>query len=91
MPVTVELPGVLAPLAGGLRSIATSGATVGDVVAEVATRYPELGRRLRDEHGNPYAFVTFYLNDADIRLAGGFGAAVRDGDELVVVPAIAGG
>ncbi|MGH7701292.1 MAG: MoaD/ThiS family protein [Gemmatimonadales bacterium] len=91
MPVTIQLPGVLAPLAGGLHSISTSGATVGDVVADVATRFPALGRRLRDKQGNPYAFVTFYLNDADIRFAGGFGAAVRDGDELVVVPAIAGG
>lgn len=91
MPITIQLPGVLAPLAGGLRSIDAAGATVGQAVADIAARYPELGPRLTDGHGNPYAFVTFYLNDEDIRFVGGFSAAVRDGDELTVVPAIAGG
>ena len=91
MAVTIQLPGVLAPLAGGRRAIDASGTTVGEVVADVSARYPDLGPRLRDDKGNPYPFVTFYLNEEDIRFAGGFGAAVHDGDELVVVPAIAGG
>ena len=91
MPITLQLPGVLAPLAGGRRTIDATGATVGDVVADVSARYPELGPRLSDGKGNPYPFVTIYLNDEDIRFAGGFQTAVTDGDELVVVPAIAGG
>jgi sulfur-carrier protein len=57
----------------------------------VAERYPNLAPRLRDETGKPYPFVTFYLNDEDIRFNGGFDAPVSDGDELTVVPAIAGG
>jgi len=44
-----------------------------------------------DENGQPYPFVTFYLNDEDIRFSGGFTAAVRDGDELTIVSAVAGG
>jgi len=91
MPVTLELPVVLAKLAGGTRRIAAAGTTVGDVVADVAARYPDLAPRLRDSAGAPYPFVIFYLNDEDIRFVGGFGAAVADGDELVIVPAIAGG
>ena len=91
MPLTVHLPSVLAPLAGGARQITAAGATVGDAVDDAARRYPSLAPRLRDERGNPYPFVTFYLNDEDIRFGGGFGAAVRDGDELVIVPAVAGG
>lgn len=91
MPVTIHLPGVLADLAGGRRVLEAGGATLGGAVADVATRYPELGRRLRDETGKPYPFVTFYLNDEDARFRGGFGAPVRDGDEVTVVPAIAGG
>ncbi len=91
MPVTVHLPTVLASLAGGARAIDASGRTLGDVVADVASRYPALAPRLRDERGNPYRFVSFYLNDEDIRFHGGFAAAVQDGDEVIIVPAIAGG
>jgi molybdopterin converting factor small subunit len=90
MSVTLHLPAVLAKLADS-RAIETDGATVGEAIAGVAARYPSLAPRLRDDHGNPYAFVTFYLNDEDIRFHGGFGAALADGDELTVVPAIAGG
>jgi molybdopterin converting factor small subunit len=90
MAVTLYLPAVLAKLVDG-GPVTAAGATVGEVVGEVAARYPVLASRLRDANGAPYAFVTFYLNDEDIRLRGGFDAAVHDGDELTVVPAIAGG
>ena len=90
MSVTLVLPTVLAKLADG-QEIDASGETVGEVIAEVATRFPALAPRLRDESGNPYPYVTFYLNDEDIRFTGGFGTPVTDGDELTVVPAIAGG
>jgi molybdopterin converting factor small subunit len=90
MSVTLLLPTVLAKLADG-QEIAASGATVGAVIADVAQRFPALAPRLRDDAGNPYPFVTFYLNDEDIRFTGGFGTPVGDGDELTVVPAIAGG
>jgi sulfur-carrier protein len=93
MPVTINLPSILSKLAGGSRSLqadATAG-TVGGLVSQLADRYPNLGPRLRDDRGQPYPFVTFYLNDDDIRFSGGFAAAVRDGDEVTIVPAIAGG
>ena len=90
MAVTLFLPTVLAKLASG-QAIESTGDTVGAIVADVSTRYPNLAPRLRDERGAPYPFVTFYLNDEDIRFQGGFDAQVSDGDELTVVPAIAGG
>ena len=90
MPVTLYLPTVLAKLADR-QEIETRGATVGEAVADVATRYPSLAPRLRDDAGKPYPFVTFYLNDEDIRFQGGFDAPLADGDELTIVPAIAGG
>jgi len=90
MPVTLYLPTVLAKLADG-KAIETRGATVGEAVADVAARYPSLAPRLRDDAGKPYPFVTFYLNDEDIRFQGGFDAPLADGDELTIVPAIAGG
>lgn len=91
MPVTLNLPTVLAPLANGQRTLEASGATLGAVVDDVARRFPQLAPRLRDDAGQPYRFVTFYLNDQDSRFLGGFEAPVRDGDEVSVVPAIAGG
>ncbi|OLC01736.1 MAG: hypothetical protein AUH46_07625 [Gemmatimonadetes bacterium 13_1_40CM_70_15] len=72
MSATLQLPAVLAKLADGRRTLEVQGATLGDVVADVAQRYPGLAPRLRDE-------------------TGGFAASVRDGDEIIVVPAIAGG
>jgi molybdopterin converting factor small subunit len=91
MPVTLRLPTVLARAAGGSTVHQARGATVGEVVADVAGRYPELGSRLRDDKGQPYPYVIFYLDDEDIRFQQGFATPVGDGAEIVVVPAIAGG
>jgi molybdopterin converting factor small subunit len=91
MAVTFSLPTILARLADGQVSIEATGDTLGDVVAEIAGRYPRLAPRLRDETGGPYPFVTYYLNDEDIRFRSGFATPVRSGDEITVVAAIAGG
>ena len=91
MSITLSLPTVLARLADGQSTLKVSGATLGEVVAEVAVRYPKLAPRLRDDSGEPYPFVTFYLNDEDIRFRGGFAAPVAEGDEITIVAAVAGG
>ncbi|MGH7468172.1 MAG: MoaD/ThiS family protein [Longimicrobiales bacterium] len=91
MSIALHLPAVLSRLANGQRVLELDGDTVGDVVNDAATRFPQLAARLKDDQGQPYAFVTFYLNDDDIRLRDGFGTRVEHGDELTVVPAIAGG
>ena len=91
MHVTIHLPSVLARLADGNRVLEARGDTLGAAVLDVATRFPSLGERLRDQKGNPYPFVNYFLNDEDARFHGGFEASVRDGDEVTVVPSIAGG
>ena len=91
MSLTISLPSVLSRLTDGSRSLSASGNTVGEAVADVTRRFPSLAPRLVDDAGQPYPFVTFYLNDEDIRFHGGFDATVEDGDELTIVPAIAGG
>ena len=91
MPVTITLPSVLAPLAGGKNVHQVSAATVGEAVADLAARFPQVAPRLRDAQGAPYPYVVYYVNDDDIRFQQGFATPVRDGDEIVVVPAIAGG
>lgn len=88
---TFHLPSVLAAHIGGVRSVATTGATVDRAIDALVDQYPQLAPRLRDATGAPYPFVTFYLNDEDVRLVGGFAAAVSDGDEVTIVPAVAGG
>lgn len=91
MAVTLRIPTVLAKAAGGQTVHEARGATVGDVVADVSARHPELGTRLRDAKGEPYPYVVFYLDEEDIRFKDGFATPVNDGAEIVVVPAIAGG
>lgn len=91
MSVRLQLPKVLADLAGGVRAVEATGATVGEAIADVADRFPALAPRLRDAEGRPYEFVVFYLNDEDIRLISGFDTPVQPGDEVTIVPAVAGG
>ena len=91
MSVTLQLPNVLARLGGGQPRLSVDGATLGEVIDQVSGRFPELAPRLRDDRGEPYPFVTIYLNDDDIRFQGGFSAQVKDGDVVTVVPAVAGG
>lgn len=91
MSLTISLPSILARLTDGARVVDASGTTVGEAVSDLTTRFPSLGTRLVDEAGEPYPFVTYYLNDEDIRFTGGFRAVVRDGDELTIVSAVAGG
>lgn len=91
MSVTINLPTVLANLADGKQAIEANGTTLGEAIEDVAQRFPKLAPRLRDEAGNPYSFVTFYLNDEDIRLKSGFDTSIGDGDDVTIVPAIAGG
>lgn len=91
MPIPVRLPSALATQTGGQRKLDAEGATVGAVLDHVVERFPAVGPRLRDANGELYPFVTVYLNDQDIRFADGFSTTVRDGDEVVIVPAVAGG
>jgi molybdopterin converting factor small subunit len=91
MAISIHLPAILAPLANGTRVVDIDGPTVGAAVQALTQRYPALAPRLIDERGEQYPFVAIYLNDDDIRLVGGFAATVRDGDELAIVPAVAGG
>jgi molybdopterin converting factor small subunit len=91
--VEVLLPGALADLAGGARHLAVDlpGATLGDLLDELAVRHPLLGRRLRDETGTLRRFVNVYVDGEDVRYEGMLAAAVRDGAVVQVLPSVAGG
>jgi molybdopterin converting factor small subunit len=91
MAVTVSLPAVLARHAGGVRTHVASGSTLGDAIGSITRDYPELGVKLAHATNPSNAFVAIYVNDEDSRFLGGLTTPIRDGDEISVVSAIAGG
>jgi molybdopterin synthase sulfur carrier subunit len=91
MPLTITLPHILSALADNHRTLEASGATLGDAMDDVTRQFPALRPRLIDEAGRPRPFVAYYLNNEDIRFGGGFAASIRDGDQLTIIPAVAGG
>ncbi|MFO7311819.1 MAG: ubiquitin-like small modifier protein 1 [Bacillota bacterium] len=91
MAVRVRVPVLLRNLTGGQAEVAVEGSTVAEVLAALESRYPGVRARLYDEQGALRRYVNIYVNDKDIRTLGGEATPVKDGDELAIVPAIAGG
>ena len=90
MAIRVQIPTPMRQHTGGKAEVEATGATVQEVLDDLGKQFPGLTERLFDK-GQLKRFVNVYLNDEDIRFHGGFEAAVEDGDELTIVPAIAGG
>ena len=91
MPVQVNLPTVLRPHAGGERTVAVDGTTVGEVLSALVARYPGMSGQVIDDSGSLHKFVNIYLNDDDVRYLSGVDTAVVTSDELSILPAVAGG
>jgi molybdopterin converting factor small subunit len=91
MAVTVRLPGALRDAAGGETKLTASGKTLRDVIADIDRRHPGFASRVLDETGGLRSYVNVYIGDEDARQRGGSGAAVPDGSEVMVIPAMAGG
>ena len=90
MAIEVRIPTILRTYTGGEKAVEGSGATVGDLIADLDVRHPGLQGRIVDEKGLR-RFVNVYLNDEDIRYLDNLNTAVKDGDELSIIPAVAGG
>jgi len=91
VPVQVNLPTVLRPHAGGERTVAVDGATVGEVLTALVARYPGMTGQVIDDSGSLHKFVNVYLNDDDVRYLSGVDTPVAGADELSILPAVAGG
>jgi molybdopterin synthase sulfur carrier subunit len=91
MAVTVLIPTPLRGLTKEQETVEAEGQTIGDIVANLEKQYPGLKERLCDDNGEIRRFVNVYLNQEDIRFKEGNQTAVADGDEVSIVPAIAGG
>ncbi len=88
---TVRIPTPLRKLTKELEIVEASGSNVGEIIDDLEISYPGLKERICDEEGNIRRFVNVFLNDEDIRFLEDKSTNVKDGDELSIVPAIAGG
>jgi sulfur-carrier protein len=91
MSVRVRIPTPLRPLTGGRSQVTTSGANVAEVIAALAVDAPALRAQLLSDDGRLRSFVNLYVNGEDVRSRSGLETALADGDEIAIVPAIAGG
>ena len=91
MAIHVRIPTPLRRFTAGAEEVGASGATVGAVVNDLERQFGGIKERLCDEEGRVRRFVNIYLNGDDIRFLANLDTAVKDGDEVSIVPAIAGG
>jgi molybdopterin synthase sulfur carrier subunit len=87
----VRIPTPLRKFTGGSEEVSASGATIAPIVADMESHYPGIKERLCEADGRVRRFVNIYVNGDDIRFLSNLDTAVKDGDEVSIVPAIAGG
>lgn len=88
---TIKIPPVLRASVGGERLISASGASVGEVLRDLAASHPATAEQLFAADGELNRYVNVYLNDEDVRVLAGLDTAVSESDTLVILPAMAGG
>lgn len=91
MTARIHLPLALRPEAGGAESIEVHCATVRDALATVAARHPTIARHIFDETGTLRPHVNVFVNRSELRTLSGVATPVEPGDEIHIVPSIAGG
>lgn len=90
MDTIVRIPAALRTLTAGADEVSASGATVGDVITDLDKKHPGLRDRLLDDKG-VRRFINIYVGEEDVRFTGGLGTPLKSGDQISIVPAIAGG
>ncbi|HZP46837.1 MAG TPA: ubiquitin-like small modifier protein 1 [Candidatus Binataceae bacterium] len=91
MGIKVRVPTPLRRFTGGNDEVAAEGDSIKAVIQDLDRRHPGIGERLLDEKGELRRFVNVYLNGDDIRFLSALDSKVKDGDDISIVPAIAGG
>jgi len=91
MTITVQIPSALRRHTGGTAKVSCAAANLNDLFLTLDERFPDLKPHLRDESGQVRRFLNIYVNEEDIRFLGGPSYAFQDGDEVLLVPSIAGG
>jgi sulfur-carrier protein len=91
MAIKIRIPTPLQKLTANQPEVEIKGSNVKSALAALEEKYPGIRSRLYDEQGNLRRFINFYVNDEDIRFLKSEDTPLKDGDELSIVPAIAGG
>lgn len=91
MAVTVRIPTPLRKFTQDQADVAIEGNTIGEVINNLEAQYAGIKERIVDESGAIRRFVNVYVNEEDIRFLDGPNTPVKDGDQVTIVPAIAGG
>jgi molybdopterin synthase sulfur carrier subunit len=91
MPQKVRIPTPLRKLTNNEETVEINAATVGEAIAELQARFPGIKERLLDETGGVRRFVNVYVNEEDIRFLRNQETPLKEGDEVSIIPAIAGG
>jgi MoaD family protein len=94
MSIEVRIPTILRTYTDGQKAVEASGATLNDLIENLESNHPGIKERLIEDSEDGLTlrrFVNVYVNDEDVRFTGGLGTEVSDGDQVVVLPAVAGG
>jgi molybdopterin converting factor small subunit len=94
MAVEVRIPTILRPYTGDQKAVQATGASLSALIEDLESNHPGIKERLvetKDGEVDLRRFVNVYVNDEDVRFLGGLDAPVSDGDQVVVLPAVAGG
>jgi sulfur-carrier protein len=90
MAIEVRIPTILRTYTDGEKSVTGEGGSLGALIDDLEANHPGIKDRLIDD-GDLRRFVNVYVNDEDVRFLGGLEATLSDGDQIVVLPAVAGG
>ena len=91
MSIKVRIPTPLMKLTNNQSEVSAEGATITEIFNSLETQFNGIKERICEESGAPRRFINIYLNEEDIRFLDGESTAVKDGDEVSIIPAIAGG
>jgi len=91
MAIEVRIPTILRNYTGGEKQVEASGSSLGSLIDDLDARHPGLKGRLVTDDGSLHRFVNVYVNDEDVRFTGALDTGLSDGDEVTILPAVAGG
>ena len=89
--IKVRIPTPLRPMTGGKNEVEIAGNTIGEMIENLGAAHPGIKERLYDESGEVRRFINIYVNEEDIRFLTGKDTPLKEGDEVSIIPAIAGG